>query len=74
MTRGMILGSGVAGWLALAVVWAVPAVGQETGAPTKATRGAVVYFHNIRDGKRIPQKFTVRLGLKEMGIAPAAVV
>jgi hypothetical protein len=41
---------------------------------TAAPKGAQVYFHYPLDGIRVPQRFTVRLGLREMGIAPAGVV
>jgi hypothetical protein len=36
-----------------------------------APRGALVYFHYPLDGLSVPERFTVRMGLKEMGIAPA---
>ncbi len=38
-----------------------------------APKGAEVYFHYPADGIRIPQRFTVRIGLREMGVAPAGV-
>jgi len=34
----------------------------------------VVYFHSPSDGARVAQRFTVKIGLKEMGVAPAGVV
>lgn len=36
-------------------------------------RNAMVYFHYPLDGLRVPERFTVRIGLKEMGVAPAGV-
>lgn len=39
-----------------------------------APRGAQVYFHYPLDGLRVPERFTVRIGLKEMGVAPAGTV
>jgi hypothetical protein len=33
----------------------------------------VVYFHYPADGMRVPERFTVKIGLKEMGVAPAGV-
>lgn len=39
-----------------------------------APKGAVVYFHYPLDGLRVPERFTVRMGLKEMGVAPAGTV
>lgn len=36
-----------------------------------APKGAQVYFHYPLDGLRVPERFTVRMGLKEMGVAPA---
>lgn len=38
-----------------------------------APRNALVYFHYPLDGLRVPERFTVRIGLKEMGVAPAGV-
>lgn len=38
-----------------------------------APRNAMVYFHYPLDGLRVPERFTVRIGLKEMGVAPAGV-
>jgi hypothetical protein len=35
---------------------------------------ALVYFHYPVDGMRVPERFTVKIGLKEMGVAPAGVV
>lgn len=69
-------GLGTVGWLAAAGV--APAAAQsaaavQTAGATKAPRNAIVYFHNVREGSRIPQRFTVRIGLKEMGVAPAGV-
>src|SRR5260370_37081366 len=42
--------------------------------PTSSAPGAVVYFHSPLDGARVPQRFTVKIGLKEMGVDPAGVV
>lgn len=36
-----------------------------------APKGAQLYFHYPLDGLRVPERFTVRMGLKEMGVAPA---
>jgi hypothetical protein len=44
------------------------------GETTASAPGAVVYFHYPTDGARVPQRFTVKIGLKEMGVAPAGVV
>ena len=41
---------------------------------TASAPGAVVYFHVPLDGARVDQRFTVKIGLKEMGVAPAGVV
>jgi hypothetical protein len=40
---------------------------------TKAPAGAQVYIISPQDGATVPQTFTVRFGLKGMGIAPAGV-
>lgn len=37
-------------------------------------KGAEVYFHYPIDGIRVPQRFTVRIGLRGIGVAPAGVV
>ena len=39
----------------------------------KAPPGALVYFHYPLDGLRVPERFTVRMGLRNMGVAPAGV-
>ena len=55
---------------ALAQGAAAPAAGERTASP----KGAEVYFHYPINGIRVPQRFTVRFGLRGMGIAPAGVV
>jgi hypothetical protein len=57
-------GSMLAGMLALS-----PAA--LAGAPSPP--GALVYFHYPLDGVHVPQRFTVRIGLRNMGVAPAGV-
>jgi hypothetical protein len=42
-------------------------------AATASPPGAVVYFHYPLDRVHVPQRFTVRIGLKGMGVAPAHV-
>ena len=64
----MILMVGVA--LALTALSIAPARAE----PTASAPGAVVYFHSPSDGARVSQRFTVKIGLKEMGVAPAGVV
>ena len=45
-----------------------------TGLPTtKAPAGVGVYFISPQDGATVPATFTVRFGLKGMGVAPAGV-
>lgn len=65
----MILMVGVA--LALTAFFSIAPARAE---PTASAPGAVVYFHSPLDGARVPQRFTVKIGLKEMGVAPAGVV
>ena len=55
---------------ALAQGSAATAAGERTASP----KGAEVYFHYPINGIRVPQRFTVRFGLRGMGIAPAGVV
>lgn len=40
---------------------------------TASPKGAEVYFHFPLDGIRVQQRFTVQLGLRGMGIAPAGI-
>jgi hypothetical protein len=40
---------------------------------TASAPSAEVYFHYPIDGMRVPERFTVKIGLKEMGVAPAGV-
>jgi hypothetical protein len=53
---------------------AAPAAGAASQARVAAPKGAEVYFHYPLDGIRVPQRFTVQIGLRGMGIAPAGVV
>ena len=39
----------------------------------KSPKGAKAYIITPKDGKSVNKKFTVRFGLKGMGIAPAAI-
>lgn len=48
-----------------------PALAQSGSGRQPAPKGAEVYFHYPLDGLRVPERFTVRMGLKEMGLAPA---
>jgi hypothetical protein len=41
---------------------------------TASAPSAEVYFHTPSDGMRVPERFTVKIGLREMGVAPAGVV
>ena len=45
----------------------------QTSQRQPAPRNAMVYFHYPLDGLRVPERFTVRIGLKEMGVAPAGI-
>ena len=47
------------------------ALAQSGSGRQPAPKGAEVYFHYPLDGLRVPERFTVRMGLKEMGLAPA---
>lgn len=57
--------------LALAFALAAP---MALDAASPAPPGAQVYFHYPLDGTHVPSRFTARIGLKEMGVAPAGVV
>jgi len=63
---------GIATGLALALACMAPQAASAAGTP--APPGALVYFHYPLDGIQAPQRFTVRIGLKEMGVAPAGIV
>src|SRR6266849_6292446 len=58
----------------LALAWMALHLAPAWAEPTSSAPGAVVYFHSPLDGARVPQRFTVKIGLKEMGVAPAGVV
>ncbi|MGE3144263.1 MAG: DUF4399 domain-containing protein [Pseudorhodoplanes sp.] len=68
-----IIGSGLA--LAFGLALSVATAGAQTapgkGGPTPSAAGAEVYFINIKDGQKLPRKFTVQFGLRNMGLAPA---
>jgi hypothetical protein len=60
--------------LALTGLTAAVMAAEVPGLPvTKATSGAEVYIIAPRDGATVGQEFTVRFGLKGMGVAPAGV-
>jgi hypothetical protein len=52
-------------------VFAALPAGAEAATPSPS--GAMAYFHYPLDGIHVPQRFTVKIGLKEMGVAPAGV-
>jgi len=59
---------------ALVLAWTALQMVPARAATTASAPGAVVYFHYPSDGARVSQRFTVKIGLKEMGVAPAGVV
>ena len=59
--------------LGLVVVLAGQPSLPESKAATPSAPGATIYFHYPLDGIHVPQRFTVRIGMKEMGVAPAHV-
>ena len=60
---------------AATITMAGAAVAAATGLPvTKAPATAELYIISPQDGASVPQSFTVRFGLKGMGVAPAGVV
>ena len=63
-----------AGLFAVAI-WhaALPEAAAQTPARQPAPPGAQVYFHYPVDGLSVPERFTVRIGLRGMGVAPAGV-
>jgi Domain of unknown function (DUF4399) len=65
---GIILGLQAGGALLLGRTFA------QQGPRTPSPPGALVYFQSPSDGSHVPQRFTVRIGLKEMGVAPAGVM
>ena len=50
---------------------ASPALAQSGSGRQPAPKGGEGSFHYPLDGLRVPERFTVRMGLKEMGLAPA---
>jgi len=48
-------------------------VAAQTPARQQTPAGAQVYFHYPLDGLSVPERFTVRIGLRGMGVAPAGV-
>jgi hypothetical protein len=59
--------------LVLSLAWSVELSAAEHGSGTHSPSGAEVYFHYPIDGIRVPQRFTVRIGLRGMGVAPAGI-
>jgi hypothetical protein len=71
----------VLAWSALAALAQDQGQGGRDGAPpaapqtrSAAPKGAEPYFHYPIAGIRVPQRFSVQLGLRGMGIAPAGVI
>jgi hypothetical protein len=56
-------------------LYALPAAAQSLKAlsRTPSPPGAQVYFHYPLDGSHVSQRLVVRIGLKEMGVAPIGV-
>ncbi|MBA4269707.1 MAG: hypothetical protein C0447_09850 [Methylobacterium sp.] len=69
--RGLAALLAAATLLAALAAGANPALAQSASGRQPAPKGAEVYFHYPLDGLRVPERFTVRMGLKEMGLAPA---
>ena len=77
MSGGTSMGGKLRIPLRAALLLALPGLAIADAAAQSATnrqpapKGAQVYFHYPLDGLRVPERFTVRIGLKEMGVAPA---
>ncbi|MGX5735008.1 DUF4399 domain-containing protein [Bosea thiooxidans] len=59
--------------LAACLAISTGAAAQTAAARRQAPPGAQVYFHYPLDGLRVPERFTVRIGLRNMGVAPAGI-
>ena len=61
-------------WLVIAVGTCslVSAQQARIGGPTPSPEGAAVHFVGLNDGATLPTKATIRFGLRDMGVAPAA--
>jgi hypothetical protein len=46
---------------------------QNAAPRTESPKGAAVYFHYPLNNVRVGSKFTVRIGLRDMGVAPAGI-
>ena len=57
----------------LLLVGIASVVSAQTLPKNKSAEGTTVYFISPKDGETVGQTFTVRFGLKGMGIAPAGV-
>ena len=66
----MTLSSFVRGFVLVGIASVVSA---QTLPKNKSAEGTTVYFISPKDGDTVGQTFTVRFGLKGMGIAPAGV-
>ncbi|RYE30998.1 MAG: DUF4399 domain-containing protein [Hyphomicrobiales bacterium] len=57
------------------MAWQGRALEASAQTPTRqaAPAGAQVYFHYPIDGLSVPERFTVRIGLRGMGVAPAGI-
>ena len=59
--------------LAACLAISAGAVAQTASGRQQAPPGALVYFHYPLDGLSVPERFTVRMGLRNMGVAPAGI-
>jgi len=71
VTTASVAAALIAAPLAFAGVFAQAAEGAAPVQRTPAPEGAEVYFIEPTDGATVPQTFTVKFGLKNMGVAPA---
>lgn len=71
MSRARIAAAGL--FALLAWPGAAPEATAQTPTRRPAPPGAQVYFHYPVDGLSVPERFTVRMGLRGMGVAPAGV-
>jgi hypothetical protein len=73
MIRGKPAPAFLAVTLGLIGIFGIAGAAQAQSKRTPAPKDAVVYFHTPLNGQTVPHEFVVRIGLRNMGVAPAGV-
>jgi Domain of unknown function (DUF4399) len=71
--RIRLVSAALAFLVAAAALSAGAAIAAAPGKRTPSPDGAELYFHSPLDGTTVPRRIVVRIGLRNMGVAPAGI-